>query len=64
MVECAHGSTVGVPRCEHTVIVLSLKANVCVHVELGALLHGGIFSVYLSRKTISENKEGRSKTVR
>lgn len=30
MVECAHGSTVGTPRCEHTVIVLSLKAKVCV----------------------------------
>lgn len=34
MVECAHGSTVGMPRCEHTVIVLSLKAKVCVHVGL------------------------------
>lgn len=34
MVECAHGSTVSMPRCEHTVIVLSLKAKVCVHVGL------------------------------
>lgn len=34
MVECAHGSTVGMPRCEHTLIVLSLKAKVCVHVGL------------------------------
>lgn len=34
MVECANGSTVGVPRCVRTVIVLSLKAKVCVRVGL------------------------------
>lgn len=64
MDECAHGSTVGIPRCEHTVIVLSLKAKVCVCAcGVGVLLHDGTFGIYRSRKIISENKGGRSKTV-
>lgn len=31
MVERAHGSTVGVPRCMYAVIMLSLEAQVCAH---------------------------------
>lgn len=31
MVERTHGSTVGVPRCMFTLIMLSVKVKVCAH---------------------------------
>lgn len=61
MVECAHGSTVGMPRCEHTVIVLSLKAKVCVHVRLEHCCTVGLSVFSGQEKLFQKIKEERAR---